>query len=245
MPTRVVFEKENSTDVILVNRGDEAGDYRLFMRNLRTNDKGKFSEADTAQENELFADKMIRYSPRRVKVDANSKQSVRLVVRKPRGLADGEYRSHLVLRSLPSQESVLDTTEGEDDIAVAFKPIVEVTIPIIIRHGKLHATASVSNTSLTTNEKGEQEVSLTLGREGNRSLYGDFEFWWEPANNAKPQRVATAHGIAVYHPNPIREIIVKIETSDSTLIKDGKLRIKFSEDPAYGGNAVTETLLTL
>ncbi|ARN73520.1 hypothetical protein [Oceanicoccus sagamiensis] len=240
LPTRVVLEQQRWMTVTLVNRGDEEGSYRLFMRNIRAESNGSFkeiTEEDEVLEGELFADSMVRFSPRRVTVPARSKQQVRVVLRKPKGLADGEYRSHLVFRKLPKQESVLEE-EQDDKMDFAFKPIVEVTIPVIVRHGKLTAEASLSDLAIREDEDDGPQVYIDIQRSGSRSLYGDLDVWWQAANGEE-QRIAYAKGIAVYTPNKNRSLEIGI-LPDITVSGPGQLRAVFKEDAAYGGDLNAE-----
>ncbi len=109
LPTRVVLEgPKRSMTVTLINRGDQDGNYRMFFRNIRANDNGEFSEVKEAIEGELFADNMVRFSPRRITVPARSKQSIRVLLRKPPGLDTGEYRSHLMtLSTMPKHRDAI------------------------------------------------------------------------------------------------------------------------------------------
>ncbi len=240
LPTRVVLEQQRWMTVTLVNRGDEEGSYRLFMRNIRAESDGRFKEItkeDEVLEGELFADSMVRFSPRRVTVPPRSKQQVRVVLRKPKGLADGEYRSHLVFRKLPKQESVLEE-EQDDKMDFAFKPIVEVTIPVIVRHGKLDAEASLRELDLKMDEDNGLQVSVNIQRAGSRSLYGDLDVWWQP-KGGEEQRIAYGKGIAVYTPNTSRSLELSV-LPDIPVTGNGQLRAVFKEDTAYGGDISAE-----
>jgi len=240
LPTRIVMAQERSSTVSLVNRGDNAGEYRILLRNIRADDNGTFKAVEEAQEGDQFADKMIRYSPRRITLDARSKQDVRLVVRKPRDLADGEYRSHMVFRKLPKQDNVLEDNDS-DELSFSFQPIVEVTIPVIIRHGNLSATSELSDLKLTTKkEAGEdvQAIQVTINRDGNRSLYGDLTVWWKKPNG-KETKVAFAKGLSVYVPNQKR--ISTIPVSFKGTIAGGSLRAEYVEDSTYGGDSRAST----
>jgi P pilus assembly chaperone PapD len=245
LPTRVVLENQQRwMTITLVNRGDEENSYRLFMRNIRAEKNGTFKEItaeDEVLEGELFAESMIRFSPRRVTVPARSKQQVRVVLRKPKGLADGEYRSHLVFRKLPKQESVLEE-EQDEKMDFAFKPIVEVTIPVIVRHGNLNASIALSNLTLSNDEDNGMQAEIEIQRSGNRSLYGDIDIWWQP-NNGEEQRIAYAKGIAVYTPNTNRKLTIGV-LPDIPVTGAGILRAVFNEDPAYGGNQNAEITTT-
>ena len=241
LPPRIVLTSERSANLTLINRGDKSGDYRLFMRNIRTNEYGKFFTIETPQPGDLYADSMIRFSPRKVTVPAQSKQDVRVVLRKPKDLAEGEYRSHLVFRSLPKQEQ-LEDKPNEKNIAMTFNPILEVTIPVIVRHGNLTAALSFSDINITTDSNNEQIITLTMNRSGNRSVYGDINIWWQK-NDGEETRVAAAKGVSVYFPNAIRIFSLAAEIEQK--IEGGKLRIQYIEDPSYGGDITAESVVTI
>lgn len=66
LPTRIVLSSESSTELTLINKGSDKGVFRILLRNIRTDDHGAFSIAENTEEGDLFANKLIRYSPRRV-----------------------------------------------------------------------------------------------------------------------------------------------------------------------------------
>lgn len=235
LPTRVMLQgNKKSITVTLINRGDEEGNYRMFFRNIRTNDNGEFSEVEEPIAGENFADKMVRFSPRRISVPARSKQSIRVLLRKPQGLAEGEYRSHLVFRKLPSQNSILDQSDEQNTVGFSLRPIVEVTIPVIVRHGTLSASMSLANVEIKQNNELEAELQLTINRTGDRSLYGDLNVWLVKSDGNK-RNIGMARGIAVYTPNDKRIFNLPLDLQDQSL-SSGKLLLEFNEDPAYGGN---------
>lgn len=238
LPTRVVMDgPKRSANITLINRGDEEGSYRMFFRNIRTNDQGEFSEAKQALEGELFANNMLRFSPRRITVPARSKQSIRVVLRKPKDMPAGEYRSHLVFRKLPKQSSALDDEASNQALGFSLKPIVEVTIPVIVRSGKTMAKLSLSEATIRANASKGRDIHFTINRQGNRSLYGDVGIWWLKADGSR-ESVGLARGIAVYSPNDKREFEMPLELNQQQL-DNGKLLIEYIEDPAFGGNLKT------
>ena len=145
LPTRIVMEGPKRADTItLINRGDSDGTYRIFFRNLRASEEGRLAEVTEAIAGERFADRMVRFSPRRITVPARSKQSVRVLVRKPADIEAGEYRSHMVFRKMPGDSAASESDQLDDsNIGFSLKPIVEVTIPVIVRHGDVSATVSL------------------------------------------------------------------------------------------------------
>ncbi len=232
LPTRVVLASQNSAELTLVNKGTEAGSYRIILRNIRADDHGRFQAVEKAEGNELFADDLIRFSPRRVTVEAGAFQKVRVMVRIPKDLKEGEYRTHLVFQSLPKQDS--NSLDGSGDLSVSVDPIVEVSIPVIVRHGKLSTQLSIQAPSLK-----EDALVFSLGREGSRSTYGDAEVF---LNSEKGERVGYVRGLSVYYPNDKRIVEVPLNLPASYNKSKGNLFIRFTEDPTFGGeHTVTGT----
>ena len=236
LPTRMVMSNETSADLTLINKGDEAGTYRILLRNIRTDDDGQFQEAVEAREGELVADKFIRYSPRRITVDADSNQKVRLVVRKPRNLNPGEYRTHMVFQSLPKQAP--NTLENSQEVVVSVDPIIEISIPIIVRVGDLDAQIELGDMSLGD----DNLLSMQIKRSGNRSIYGDVEVFVN-SGKAKGVQAGFVKGVSVYVPNALRNFLLPLTLPDGFNPTDDGLLVRFKEDPSYGGSKSTESIL--
>ncbi len=233
LPTRVVMDKQKSAEVTLVNKGTDAGTYRILLRNIRTDDDGKFIPVETPNADELFADKMIRFSPRRVTVEPGNFQKIRVMLKKSKGLPDGEYRTHMVFQSLPQVSgSDLEEVEGEE-LAVSVDPVIEISIPIIVRVGKLDINLEIDSPAVI-----EDVVTFDIKRQGTRSTYGDIEVLIN-SGNKKGQRVSFAKGMSVYYPNNIRHIRLPISVPDGVGASD-QLLIKYTEDTKFGGSLVVE-----
>ena len=66
---------------------------------------GRLIDVETPNGKEQAAQEMILYAPRRVTLPPNQPQAIRLSARAPEGLADGEYRVHLLFRAIPPPSS--------------------------------------------------------------------------------------------------------------------------------------------
>ena len=102
-PIRVAFEgRERSHEIVLINSSSEVKTYRLAWQEKLALPSGGYKDL-TAEETVGYpsASKMLRFSPRQVTLKPNERQIVRLGLRRPKDLADGEYRSHLKLEALP------------------------------------------------------------------------------------------------------------------------------------------------
>ena len=231
-PSRVVFEDRTRTSqVTLVNKGTETTTYRIsFIRQNMTED-GKFVPVEKDQEG-MYSDKMVRYSPRQVILEPGQSQIVRLMLRKPRGLADGEYRSHMLLQALPktTKSDISKAVEKDsDEISVEITTIIGVSLPVIVRHGKLNTELNLANAAYvkSTDSKIKSYVALDMKRTGNQSTYGDFRVTYID-ENGQSVVVGNVKGVAVYSPNSLRRFQIPVNTPASKEYSKGRFHITYS-----------------
>lgn len=232
-PTRIVFEgNERTKQVSLINNGSETSRFRISFVRRNMAENGKFEEVPEGDAG-MFSDEIVRFSPRQVTLQPGQSQTVRLMLRKKRGMPDGEYRSHLLFQSLPDAD-VSDinelTQEGAKTVSVQLIPVVGITIPVIVRQGDLDSTVSLSDFELkqANTVKGERTLSLRLNREGNSSAYGDFRVYFTP-EGGKPVSVAQINGIAVYTPLAGRTVDILLQTPPGLTLSRGELHIVYLE----------------
>lgn len=247
-PTRLVFEKnQRAAQLDLINNGQETATYRISLANRRMSETGEFSGVDTPAPNEQFADGMLRYSPRQVTLAPGAAQTVRIMLRKPAGLAPGEYRSHLMFERVAearAQTSIEERSrDPESTLEIRLTPLIGVSIPLIVRHGQTSAVATISNVELLHPTNGQPAmVAFELRRSGNRSVYGDLTVTFTPGNGAE-QRIASAGGVAVYTPNPLRRI--KMQLQSGVAPAHGTLRVVYRGRPEEGGKALAEAVIQI
>lgn len=233
-PTRVVLAgTERSTELILVNKGDEQTAFRIDVENRRMRKDGALETVTDIQPGELFAADMIRFSPRRVILDPGARQSLRVSVTVPAGLAPGEYRSHLRLMSAPTSAGAATPTASDaNDGALSIQLIAvrSITIPVIVRVGALNASASVDSAALTN--KADNLMVIKLTRAGTRSTYGDLRL--TIAGEANP--VYNVRGIAIYTPNTDRDVLLPLPADIKAKLVGRDVRIDYvSSDPKAPG----------
>lgn len=156
---------------------------------------GELVDVDLAQANgsEATALEMIAYAPRRVTLPPNQPQAIRVGIRPPENLPDGEYRAHLLFRAIPDAKAAGSEEKVSEGISIRIIPIYGITIPVIIRTGQLAAEVGISNAKLVT-IAGRQGVSLDLERTGTRSVYGDVKI----TKPGSTEPIIFAGGVAVY-----------------------------------------------
>src|SRR5438132_3803775 len=174
-PTRIVLDGRKGAEVILNNIGEEPATYRVSIEFRRMTENGDLVDVTTPSANDKSAEDMIVYAPRKVTLAPHEPQAIRIAARPPQGLADGEYRVHLLFRAIPPATPVVQPT-GEQPKGVQFKltPVYGVTIPVIVRLGNLQATAGIAGVHLEQKD-GAPFVDLDLVRSGARSVFGEVQ----------------------------------------------------------------------
>ncbi len=249
-PTRVVFDKDQrSAQVELVNQGKTPETYRIHLVNRRMSETGEFVPVEQAAPGELFADPLVRYSPRQVTIPPGGAQTVRIMLRKPADLVAGEYRSHLQFDRVPdtSLADSLDRIDNADGskVGVVLSALVGASIPVIVRHGDTQAHVSLSDLAVvpSTGDTGPM-LAFQLHREGNRSVYGDLVATFTPTGG-KPIEVAKAGGVAVYVPNPLRKARMPLQPPEGVVLGAGVIQVVYRERAEAGGRPIASQQITL
>lgn len=222
-PTRVVLDGARGTEVVLNNIGTAPATYRISLELRRMTPDGQLAEVAVPTADEQAALAMIAFAPRRVTLPPGQPQAIRIGVRAPHSLPDGEYRAHMLFRAIPDARPVTAARPAASGIAIALTPVYGVTIPIIVRRGQLQATAAIANVRLTT-LGGRQAVSFDLSRAGSRSVYGEVRVLKAGLNAP----VVLARGVAVYKEIGRRNVTLPVQADVKTSIA-GPATIQYVE----------------
>ncbi len=253
-PTRIVFEgRTRSAQVKVINQGTKAGTYRISFKDMRMKEDGTYEDVKEALSDEKSAKDLIRYSPRQVVLKPGESQTVRLLLRKKKGLPEGEYRSHMLFTALPPEDAGADieSLAGKDgEVTLKLFAIFGVSIPVIVRHGKGSASAEMADLKLKEPEEpdapdAQKTVSIRLNRKGNQSLYGDIHAKFTPNGGGEELEVGVITGVAVYDPNKTRVINLKLNPPEGTELKQGRLHVVYRDDPDKSDKILAESQLQI
>ena len=247
-PTRIIFEKnQRAAQIELMNNGSKPATYRISLVNRRMTEDGKFEAADTAGPGERFAADMLRFSPRQITLEPGTAQTVRVMLRKPAELLEGEYRSHLQFEKLPDVEgsaSIENQGQADKSIGIVLNALVGASVPVIVRHGATNANVCLGRLTLQKDYAKRPFLSLQFEREGNSSVYGDLSVTFTP-RGGKPQTLAEAGGIAVYVPNRVRQAALPLQVPAGLALARGTLEVSYRERPEAGGKLLAQANLEL
>lgn len=231
---RIVFgDKKRSEVLTIINNTPVDTTYRLGWRKYRMDEKKSLVQIKDGEDASdiLWAEDMVRYAPRRVKVPAGGSQQIRLMFRRPKDLQDGEYRAHLWIVTESQPEQFDATADGrENAVKLAVQPAI--SLPVFVRVGDLSAQAGLEDAKLV--RAGETlNVSFRLTREGNRSLYGDLDFICQSGGADFVLR--QVRGIAVYPEVSQRyfDFEIPLETAESKSCSN--VEIIYKADPEDSG----------
>lgn len=252
-PTRVVFEgRTRSGFISLLNNGTERGIFRITVVNMRMTENGQFERLEESTEKlpgENFAEGMFRYAPRQVELAPGQSQTIRILLRKPKDLAAGEYRSHLLIQRLPKEGTAgrsIEATGADGGITINLVVVPGVALPVIVRHGELSAEASISNLSITEPAPGRKAVLFRINRSGNRSVFGDLTATYHAPGDTDGIVVARANKLAVYVPNPSRDVAMTLTLPEGTsLVRGGTLRVTYRLPPQEGGKPMASAIVNI
>jgi P pilus assembly chaperone PapD len=240
-PTRVVLDGPRGTEVILNNVGETPATYRISLELKRMTPEGQLEEVapEKANDKEKSTLSMVSYAPRRVVLAPNQPQAIRIGVRAPANLPDGEYRAHMLFRGIPDAKPP-STEPPKAGISIALVPVYGVTIPIIIRKGALKATAAISDAKMAKTPEGGPAFAFTLARSGERSVYGRVRV--TKAGVAKP--LIDARGIAVYAEISSRVVSLPVPPEVAAQLS-GPIKIEYLDDSDNGSGGTIAAMQTV
>jgi P pilus assembly chaperone PapD len=240
-PTRLVLDGRKGAEVILNNLGDEPATYRISVEFRRMTPDGGLVDVAAPTAEDKLAEEMIVYAPRRVTLAPHQPQSIRVSARAPQGLADGEYRVHLLFRAIPPARpvSAAPPTEAPKGISFALTPVYGVTIPVIVRFGNLQAKAGIANVRLEAKD-GKPAVALDLSRSGDRSTFGEVRVLKAGVKNP----IAVQRAIAVYKEVNSRKVSIPVDEAFKGALS-GPVTVQYVETYDDGSNTIAETQAVL
>jgi hypothetical protein len=248
-PTRIVFDQKTRTaEISLVNIGTDTATYRVSLIRRRMTEEGRFEDVDKPLPEEKFADTLVRFTPAQVQLKPRETQMVRLQLRKPADLANGEYRAHLTFRAIPTSD-VTGQLPNDDPqgIGILLTPIYGLSVPVIVRQGDLSAEVTISDMKLDPPPEGSPAagiLSVRLNRTGTCSTYADLTATFIPtAEPTKEVVVSRVLGLAVYTPNASRTVTMALQLPEGMQLAAGTLKIVYRQKEDDGGKVIAEATM--
>ena len=227
-PSRLVFEDgTRSGRVIVSNPSDQSADYRVVLDNRKMTLDGKIELISEPETGQLFADRILRYSPKKFSLEPKTSRTIRIKVRNLAELPAGEYRSHLKMEVLP--KAVLPDLNAQN-VKIQIQVNYGISIPLIVRKGDLKFALEVTDYQFDNGDCSRPNLQIMLKRTGDRSSFGDVSVFFI---NQQGQQSLVKHlkGISVYTPNLQRQLNLDLNT-EGRCLEAGQLKFIYSEHSA-------------
>lgn len=235
-PTRVQLEPSDRTaDVTLINTSQTTNTYRLEWSEKRAKSEGGYDDLTEAMAASFpTASSMLRFSPRQVTLKPGERQTIKLMLRRPQGLQNGEYRSHLMFKALPPPKP---ENESANNPSTAINIVLSFAIPVVVRHGELQVQMNVDNAQIEY-QPGTQTgaVHVDLSRSGLHSVIGTMSAYWTPTGG-REQLIAKLGDYNFWVENPTAKTTLHWTGTDFAPT-DGKLRIVYEGSKQFRGQTM-------
>ena len=240
-PTKVIFEEgDRFKEVTLVNTSNETKTYDMGWQFFRMvggsgTETGATLETIESSLTDFDLSQHMVFTPRRVTLLPGAKQKIRLALRRPAGVADGEYRAHLQFKALRDDTGPQGVSGDEEDgqaatSSAAVKINVSYTIPVIFRAGMSTISGKITDVSFSRNATNNRLEALVTVVRGD-DPYGVLGHMYIYDHTGKViGEVGNAH---VY--SEVRDRTFKVPLIDESNLTGGDIRIvleHYSKDPA-------------
>jgi hypothetical protein len=186
---------------------------------------------------------ILRLSPREVLLEPGDSQRIKIAAIFPIGSPDVELRSHLAFEPISTARPPQQGSETGQDLKIRLELRSVITIPVIARHGRLSAEATISDAAIVQDQDG-WAAKFKLGRKGNRSVRGDVTVFFQPANGGAKVPLGQIVALPVYFPNMDRIVTVRLARDVRSLGK-GEIEVRFAEPERSRGAATARSVVEL
>ena len=240
-PTRIVLDGRKGAEIILNNIGEEPATYRVSVEFRRMTEDGGLVDVETPTAEDQKAADMVVYAPRKVVLAPHEPQAIRVRAIPPAGIADGEYRVHLLFRAIPPANPVVQAAAVKEEKGLRFQltPVYGVTIPVIVRLGNLAASAEIKNVHL--DRKGDKSlIEMDISRSGQRSTFGEVRVLKDGVKSP----IASQKAVALYTEIGLRHVSLPIDDANKAAAS-GPVTVQYVETFDDGSHVLASTQAVL
>ena len=259
-PKRVTFDRNRrSATVYIYNQGTSAATFDIGLVDRVMTPEGQIvAVSDVASRPELkpMSDRLasaqgtLLASPRRATLAPGQGQTIRLRVGNVPEGANGEYRTHLTITTIPPADSGITAEAAAagapDELRFQINSVFGLSIPAIIRAGDPDVRAAIENARIEHADISPDGVAparrtpvmaFDLVRQGANSLFGNIEI--KPSGQRRGDPIGLARGVGVY--TEIDRRTVRIPLSREPAAGE-KLEITFTDDDTSPGKLLATTV---
>ena len=226
-PQRIMIEPgQNTTTMTVMNQSDKKRGYDISLINSVMQEDGSTKRVDTFP---YAAKRMIRYVPRSIELEPEERQTVRLMVRRPRDLEDGDYHTHIRFRERPLENP--DPEKGEE-LSFQVSAQYGVAVPVIVRHGDIQSAIRIDSVDKEASSK--DELVINFSRKGNAEAGAYMRVYRKMENGL----VEISHPLWARAYRELDTVTRSVSLKDGEVL-EGDLVLRLYKDP-YDKEAVVD-----
>lgn len=172
-PTMVVFDgRDRFASVTIVNTGNEVKAYEFGWEFFDMKEEDGTYLLQDKSVTDFDLSEHIVFAPRRVNLLPGAKQKIRMALRRPAEIPDGDYHVHFKFSSIPAELAAGEVLNGKAAMGVSIA--VSYAIPVVLRAGDVQVKADIGEISLSRDARsGFINVAVPVTRvEGDYSVLG-------------------------------------------------------------------------
>jgi fimbrial chaperone protein len=215
-PKRVLIEeKQRAGQFNILNRTQETIVYRFDWERYSYSPDGLQNIVGDVGTSPGYqpADPYLQFSPRQVILKPGESQTIRILVRRPANLPQGEYRSNILIQPTPLEDAEKPEVMPEPGVQGMLKVRTNVSIPIMLRQGATTVNFEIAHAGFALDEKGRNSVDLRIANNSTRSLYMNPELDCVGADGTVKTTMLSALRLFVEIKNYSRLLPIPVGTS--------------------------------
>jgi hypothetical protein len=220
-PNRIVLENaQTAATIVAASVSTRERTLRIGWYDVRMDEDGDLTEVDQASAVPGIRPFTV-YSPRQSKLGPSESQVVRILLRPPTDLPDGEYRTHIRVQIEP--DVLPETTNGGGDIRFALQAVFGIAVPVIYRKGRLDVVGGIRDLSVRRSRYGAK-ASFVLTRSGKHSAIGDVVV------TLNGQEIARIDSMPLYAEIERRHVEMELTKPGGGRFDPGEIVVSFSPE---------------
>lgn len=230
-PSRAVLDEKNrSVEITLLNNSKTTKEYHIEWDEKVQTIAGTYIDIDKSS-SKFSASDFIQHSPKKVTIEPGKYQKIKLRLRLPRDLADGEYRSHLMMRVVNDVQKINldDNTKGK---TMRIVPLLSFSIPIMVRKGQFDSEAKINSIQVKNDKDNKKQVQVSIAHTGKFSTYGSL-FAYAKTGNKPAVKIGETHNIALFRETEKR--IVNIPLQVEQVPSGSAIQVIYKGDDEFEG----------
>lgn len=230
MPIRVMFKDRDRTgNVTLVNTGADDAMFKVVTQSQKQREDGSYEIMKEAFDPAADLAPMLVYSPRQITLAGGGKQRIRLSLRRPPELADGEYRTHMLMTNYGKTDAVSSRKAPAGKLAIQLGMNVGYSLPVILRQGAYDTAVSIDDVQFIPSDgkkDSKPQLKVTMTRSGKFSSIGKITVLWTPPGGAE-ENAGIANNINIF-PEVTRRVATFPLLNEN--VRGGSVRLIYEGD---------------